>query len=88
MFSEAFCAWKYRYGTGHILFENVAGTPFYNYGTQLICYTGLLCYWFYLRFKPGHTIKYPIEADYETGEKVKVKKYNKGFSKSKKNKSE
>ena len=64
IFSEALLCWKYRMDTGHI--NHDAETPFYIWGPWAVFYGGSVVFWVYLRFKEGHTIKYPLE-----GKKVK-----------------
>lgn len=61
--TEVVLCWKYRMDTGHINFEAAANTPWYI----LLPWTGTfgvaIAYWLYLRFKVGHTTKYPISSD-------------------------
>jgi len=47
---------KYRKGTGNII---EADTPFYIWGPWTAAFIGIATYWTYLRFKEGHTVKYP-----------------------------
>ena len=48
--------YKYRFGTGNLVF---ASTPWYIWMPWTVVLLSLTTYWFYLRFKKGHTIKYP-----------------------------
>lgn len=57
--TEVILCWKYRMDTGHINFE--AETPIYIWGPWVGIGTLAVLYWIYLRFKPGHTTKYPVE---------------------------
>ena len=67
--TEAMLCYKYREGTGHIDFD--AKTPLVVSTSWTIAFVGTFGYWLYLRFKPGHTVKY-IEAE-EGSKKRKVK---------------
>jgi len=49
-------AYKYREGTGHLSGED---TPFYIWFPWTVGFLGLTGFYVYLRFKPGHTVKYP-----------------------------
>jgi hypothetical protein len=60
LFTESILCYKYREGTGHI--NHDAETPFYIWGPWVLTSIVLIGYWLYLRFKPGHTIKYPLNA--------------------------
>ena len=54
--SEMILAYKYREGTGNLL-DNP--TPWYIWlPWSTVILSGVL-FWFYLRFKKGHTVKYP-----------------------------
>lgn len=60
--------YKYRYGTGNIIF---APTPWYVWLPWTSALVSAAAFWFYLRFKKGHTVKYPgFEKDLHT--KVKA----------------
>lgn len=61
LITESLMCWKYRYNTGHINFEAAAETPFYIWGSWVGTFALGVMYWIYLRFKTGHTTKYPIE---------------------------
>lgn len=63
LFTEMLTCWKYREGTGNIIY---APTPVYIWGPWTTAGALLIGYWLYLRFKPGHTVKYP--GCYEEGE--------------------
>ena len=67
LLTEAILCWKYREDTGHINMD--AETPFYIWFPWVVAFLSLVFGWLYLRFKEGHTIKYPIEP------KRKVKHY-------------
>jgi hypothetical protein len=58
--TEALLCWKYREDTGHIIMDAV--TPAYIYMPWIIGFSSILIFWLYLRFKKGHTIKYPLDA--------------------------
>lgn len=73
LFTESILCWKYREGTGHINAD--AETPFYIWFPWVGSFAAMLVYWVYLRFKPGHTVKYPpgtCRADYKEY-KLKIK---------------
>lgn len=62
LFTEALIAYKYRYGTGNLIF---APTPAYIWVPWAIVFTVCFSFWLYLRFfKEGRTKKYiePSEA--------------------------
>jgi len=59
LFSEAFMCWKFRHGTGHIDFD--APTPLIVWLIWIPFFAWMNIHWLYLRFKPGHTTKYPVE---------------------------
>lgn len=61
LMTEGIVCYKYRKGTGHI--NHDAETPFYIWGPWFLFYGGMAVFWVYLRFKEGHTVKYPIEMD-------------------------
>lgn len=67
--TEAICCWKYRMGTGHI--QHNAETPFYIWGPWALAYGGMGVFWLYLRFKEGHTVKYPVEEGSKKSKRVK-----------------
>ena len=56
LFSEMILAYKYREGTGNL--QDVP-TPIYIWLPWTATMAAGVAYWFYLRFKKGHTIKYP-----------------------------
>jgi hypothetical protein len=59
--TELLLSWKYREGTGNLI---DAPTPFYIWFPWTATILGAAGFWFYLRFKKGHTVKYPgFEAD-------------------------
>jgi hypothetical protein len=58
LLSEMLMCWKYREGTGHINHDAV--TPFYIWFPWTAAFVAMIGYWLYLRFKVGHTIKYPV----------------------------
>ena len=63
-FSEMLLAYKYREGTGNLI---DAPTPWYIWLPWSSALIGGALYWFYLRFKTGHTVKYPgFEASTHT----------------------
>jgi hypothetical protein len=61
-------AYKYREGTGNLL-DNP--TPWYVWMPWTASLFAGVTYWFYLRFKKGHTIKYP---GFESGQHSKKKR--------------
>lgn len=66
LFTEALITWKYRYGTGNLIF---AETPSYIWGPWALVAGVCFIFWFYLRFiKSDRTKKY-IEP-YELREKA------------------
>mmetsp|Transcript_25136 Transcript_25136/g.38952 ORF Transcript_25136/g.38952 Transcript_25136/m.38952 type:complete len:132 (-) Transcript_25136:73-468(-) len=70
LMTESILCWKYRENTGHI--NEDAVTPFYIWFPWTAFYVGIALYWVYLRFKPGHTIKYPLDAsDKKKAKKIK-----------------
>jgi len=54
--TEALVCYKYRIGTGHI---TDTPTPLYISIPWVVAVLVLLFGYLYLRFKPGHTVKYP-----------------------------
>ena len=54
--SEMILAYKYREGTGNLL-DNP--TPWYIWLPWSAALIAGVAFWFYLRFKKGHTVKYP-----------------------------
>ena len=54
--TEGLLCYKYRKYTGHI--QHDAVTPLYISVPWAIVFAATLGYWLYLRFKPGHTVKY------------------------------
>jgi len=64
LLTESIICWKYRLGTGNILDEP---TPMYIWLPWSIGFASCASFWFYLRFKKGHTVKYPgFEGDLHT----------------------
>ena len=60
MCTEVMIVYKYRKDTGHI--NEDVHTPFYIWFPWVAWYSSMILYWVYLRFKPGHTTKYPVET--------------------------
>ena len=58
--TEILIAYKYRDGTGHI---TDVPTPWYIWVPWTLSAIILIGGYLYLRFKPGHTVKYPKELD-------------------------
>ena len=56
LLTEAILCYKYRAGTGH--YEDTP-TPWYIWMPWTATIVGCIAFWFYLRFKPDHTVKYP-----------------------------
>ena len=54
--TEMILTYKYREGTGNL---EDAPTPWYIWGPWTTVILGAALYWFYLRFRQGHTVKYP-----------------------------
>ena len=54
--TEMLIAYKYRNGTGHLTDDPTPAYIWVPWLTGLLVCTG---FYFYLRFKPGHTVKYP-----------------------------
>jgi len=54
---ETLCCWKFRENAGNIIY---AETPFYIWMPWTFGITSIFVFWFYLRFKKGHTTKYPL----------------------------
>jgi hypothetical protein len=54
--TELMVVYKYREGTGNILPNP---TPAYKWVPWTLGLSAMVGYWLYLRFKPGHTVKYP-----------------------------
>lgn len=63
--TEAVLCWKYRENTGHIIEGAAENTPRYIWVPWVGTFVLITIYWAYLRFKPGHTVKYPREDDNE-----------------------
>ena len=59
--TECLLVWKYRYGTGNLIF---AETPVYIWLPWTVVIVACIALWLYLRFNPGRTKKY-IEAHEE-----------------------
>lgn len=84
--TESVLCWKYRKDTGHINEEAAINSPIYTWLPWVVAFTAMTAWWLYLRFRPGHTVKY-VEGDSSEDEgspSPKPKKYNKGYSKNKK----
>ena len=62
-------AYKYREGTGNLI---DAPTPWYSSFPWTAFFVAGVTYWFYLRFKKGHTVKYP---GFENGLHSKPKRH-------------
>lgn len=77
LFTEIGLCYKYRKNTGNIIEDAV--TPWYIWVPWTGSLLAIALYWMYLRFKEGATVKWIDEDEAETR-----KKYNKGFSKTKK----
>jgi hypothetical protein len=56
LFTEMLLTYKYREGTGNLV---DAPTPWYIWLPWTSVILGSILFWFYLRFKKGHTVKYP-----------------------------
>jgi len=56
LFTEIILCWKYRAGTGNLI---DAATPIYVWLPWTAVFVGCIIFWFYLRFRKGHTVKYP-----------------------------
>lgn len=56
LITEIVLCWKYREGTGNILYNP---TPAYKWVPWTLGISALVIYWVYLRFRPNHTVKYP-----------------------------
>ena len=56
LFTEMLISYKYRKGTGHLTDDP---TPIYIWLPWSAGLIALTAGWFYLRFKPDHTVKYP-----------------------------
>jgi len=72
LLSEVILCYKYREGTGHLDLDAAWNTPFYNWGSWLAFHLWMLFFWMYLRFKPGHSNKYPEIEE----EEAQIKKDN------------
>jgi hypothetical protein len=55
LFTEAFVAYKYRYGTGNLQFVS---TPAYVWVPWAIVFVACFTFWVYLRFRPDRTRKF------------------------------
>jgi hypothetical protein len=53
--TETVCCYKYREGTGHLHYNP---TPLIVSVPWTIFFIWMAATWLYLRFKPGHTVKY------------------------------
>ena len=71
LLTEIILCYKYRKDTGNLL-DNP--TPFYIWFPWSFTIVSCIVFWFYLRFKQGHTVKYPgYEGRYCTTSTQKVK---------------
>ena len=62
LLTEIILCYKYRADTGNLI---DAPTPWYIWMPWTLAIVGCVVFWFYLRFKPGHTVKYPgYEGEY------------------------
>ena len=67
--TELLVCYKYREGTGNIV---DAPTPIYIWLPWTLTIGSFAGFWFYLRFKKGHTVKYPgFETNVHFGEEPK-----------------
>lgn len=67
--TEMICNWKYKENTGHLILD--APTPFLAWFPWFLFYGGMFVFWIYLRFKEGHTIKYPLDEKAAKSKRVK-----------------
>lgn len=67
--TEMICNWKYKENTGHLILD--APTPFLAWFPWFIFYGSMFVFWIYLRFKEGHTIKYPLDEKAPKSKRVK-----------------
>lgn len=94
--TETVLCWKYRKNTGHINEEAARNTPIYIWLPWVAAFAAMMGWWCYLRFKPEATVKYIegseyYDSDYDSAgspASPPPKKYNKGYSKNKKDKKE
>ena len=56
LITEIIVCYKYREGTGNILDNPTPAKVWLPWSFTLV---GCVAFWFYLRFKKGHTVKYP-----------------------------
>ena len=63
-------AYKYREGTGNLM---DVPTPIYIWLPWSSVLLGGVIFWFYLRFKKGHTVKYPGYDCLEGDKKINAK---------------
>ena len=56
LLTELILCWKFREGTGNL---EDAPTPFYIWFPWTFTTVSCILFWFYLRFKSNHTVKYP-----------------------------
>jgi hypothetical protein len=61
---------KYREGTGNLNLDAV--TPIYIWLPWTAVTVFFILFWFYSRFKPDHTVKYPGIDDVTHGKKTKI----------------
>jgi len=67
--TESILCYKYKKGTGHINMD--AETPFYIWFPWTASFLAMILFWVYLRFKPGHSIKYPAGSKISDVKRVK-----------------
>ena len=64
LLTEIILCYKYRADTGNLI---DAPTPWYIWMPWTLAIVGCVVFWFYLRFKPGHSVKYPgYEGEYSS----------------------
>ena len=70
LMTEGICCFKYREGTGHI---QDTTTPLYISIPWAVYIGSSVLFWLYLRFKPGHTVKFLERPIKEKAREKKVK---------------
>ncbi len=73
LLTELIVCWKYREGTGNILWNP---TPVYIWLPWTVGMGALVGYWAYLRFKPDHTVKYPGINEEKSNENLSALKHS------------
>lgn len=68
--TEAIVSFKYREGTGNLLYNP---TPLYISIPWLLFFGWTFGFWTYLRFKPGHTVKYIEKKDEKKEKRVSTR---------------